>query len=234
MAQELRARGVTELLAPAFHCVTMIEPFQLEGDHAEFVPVAEDLLLDPAALASALASAVPTHRPAAILHSETAGHRAGPALAAVLAAAREGGHAVVVDETHSFLDRPADAPRTADFHIASLRKWLPLPDGAWVTGVPRRPLARHEIDDGVTSWGLAALAAEAAGQDAGELWRRAEDLVDRALQPAAMSPQACNILANLDAEDFLRRHRAAGSPIRFHWSRPRSFPAHIPWPGPLG
>ena len=246
VAQHLRTRGITELLAPAYHCTTMIEPFQLEGLHVELIPVAADLLLDPHALSAALEG----RGRCGILHSETAGHVAGPALAAVLAAAREGGHAVVVDETHSFLDKAlGGAGRTAgaltaDLRVASLRKWLPLPDGAWVTGVPPRPLARHAIDDAVTSAGLLALAAGAVeglqGQcgpgavgedaDAGELWRRAEDLVDRAIQPAAMSPRARALLAALDVQAFLRRHRAAGSPIPFHWPRPRNLPAHIRWP----
>lgn len=246
VAQHLRTRGITELLAPAYHCTTMIEPFQLEGLHVELIPVAADLLLDPHALSAALEG----RGRCGILHSETAGHVAGPALAAVLAAARESGHAVVVDETHSLLDKPlGGAGRTAgaltaDHRVASLRKWLPLPDGAWVLGVPPRPLARHAIDDAVTSAGLLALAAGtveglqeqsgpgAVGEDAdaGELWRRAEDLVDRAIQPAAMSPQAQALLAALDVEGFLRRHRAAGSPIPFHWPRPRNLPAHIRWP----
>ncbi|NCD18909.1 MAG: hypothetical protein EOL89_02830 [Actinobacteria bacterium] len=254
VAQDLRARGITDLLAPAFHCVTMIEPFQLEGLHVELIAVAADLLLDPHALAAAL----PTQRPAAILHSETAGHLAGPALADTFTHARTAGHLLILDETHSFLDKPLGGGRTrstpaADYRVASLRKWLPLPDGAWVTGVPPRPLPRHQIDDAVTSAGLVALAAEAgegeawfgsvdeagsgreewlrseaAGEDAGELWRRTEDLVDRAIQPAAMSPQARALLSALDAEAFLRRHRAPGSPVPFHWPRPQNLPAHIP------
>ena len=256
VAQHLRTRGITELLAPSYHCTTMIEPFQLEGLHVELIPVAADLLLDPHALSAALEG----RGRCGILHSETAGHVAGPALAAVLAAAREGGHAVVVDETHSFLDKAlGGAGRTAGaltayYRVASLRKWLPLPDGAWVTGVPPRPLARHAIDDAVTSAGLLALAAEAAGEGldeqcrreaageeldkrrrreaagevAGELWRRAEDLVDRAIQPAAMSTQARAILAALDDEAFLRGHRAAGSPIPFHWDRPANVPSRFP------
>lgn len=276
VAQDLRARGITDLLAPAYYCATMIEPFQLEGLHVELIPVAADLLLDPHALADALAS----RRRCGILHSETAGHLAGPALAHIFTRAKSAGHLLIADETHSFLDKPLGSPGgtaaappagappagapPADYRVASLRKWLPLPDGAWVTGVPPRPLPRHEIDDAVTSASLRALAAgagdgaglkrrsgfgsvggaqsggeerrrieaagEDAGEDVGELWRRAEDLVDRAIQPAAMSPQARAILAALDAEAFLRRHRAAGSPIPFHWPRPRNLPAHILWP----
>ena len=255
VAQHLRTRGITELLAPSYHCTTMIEPFQLEGLHVELIPVAADLLLDPHALAAVL----PTHRPAAILHSETAGHLAGPALADTLTHARTAGHLLIVDETHSLLDKPLGGAQTGgapanDYRVASLRKWLPLPDGAWVTGVPPRALPRREIDDAVTSAGLLALAAEAAGEGldeqcrreaageeldkrrrreaagevAGELWRRAEDLVDRAIQPAAMSTQARAILAALDDEAFLRGHRAAGSPIPFHWDRPANVPSRFP------
>lgn len=221
VAQELRLRGITTLLAPAFHCPTMLEPFQLEGMHVELVTVGPDLLLDAAALASAL----PVAPAAAVLHCETLGNRARSELAAALGTARAAGHAVVVDQTHSFLDAASGAPWCpgpparsevrGDFHVASLRKWLPLPDGAWVTGVTPTALPRRPVDQAVTAAGLAALdAAAGAAADTARRFAELEELVDGATAPAAMSPQSLALLAELDGAELVRSRAAAAAALR--------------------
>ncbi|AWE41914.1 hypothetical protein DDD63_03130 [Actinobaculum sp. 313] len=74
VARALRDRGINRILVPAYYCLTMIEPFQLEGISIQHVPVGTDLLPDPAALDRA------TERTpgAAILFGTTCGDTPSP------------------------------------------------------------------------------------------------------------------------------------------------------------
>ena len=132
VALELAASEVRELVFADHYCDSMIDPFKGQGLTAIPVRTAHDTLFEPHSLAEEL-----EHRPnAAILFSETFGSTASSPLVGVLDAARATGHAVIVDRTHSLF---AQSSYRGDYQIASLRKLLPLSDGAFVTGLTRRP-----------------------------------------------------------------------------------------------
>lgn len=169
VARALRSRGVRIVLVPRYRCEAMVLPFELEGMGARAVDVGSDLLLEPRALATALAD----EPGAAVLHCETYGNRARGDLADLLVRARRTGQVVVVDATHSLLDRPRLLDGAADVVVASLRKLLPVPDGAVIAWDPAGPLdtplsagvremERREADARVESLGLALLDAERA------------------------------------------------------------------------
>ncbi len=169
VARALRSRGVRTVLVPRYRCEAMVLPFELEGMGTRAVDVGPDLLLEPRALAAALAD----EPGAAVLHCETYGNRARGDLADLLVRARRTGRVVVVDATHSLLDRPRLLDGAADVVVASLRKLLPVPDGAVIAWDPAGPLdtplsagvremERREADARVESLGLALLDAERA------------------------------------------------------------------------
>ena len=169
VARALRSRGVRTVLVPRYRCEAMVLPFELEGMGTRAVDVGPDLLLEPRALAAALAD----EPGAAVLHCETYGNRARDDLADLLARARRTGRAVIADATHSLLDRPRLLDGAADVVVASLRKLLPVPDGAVIAWDPAGPLdtplsagvremERREADARVESLGLALLDAERA------------------------------------------------------------------------
>ena len=169
VARALRSRDVRAVLVPRYRCEAMVLPFELEGMRARTVDVGPDLLLEPRALAAALAD----EPGAAVLHCETYGNRARDDLADLLARARRTGRAVIADATHSLLDRPRLLDGAADVVVASLRKLLPVPDGAVIAWDPAGPLdtplsagvremERREADARVESLGLALLDAERA------------------------------------------------------------------------
>ncbi|GAA1640027.1 hypothetical protein GCM10009790_22190 [Georgenia ruanii] len=213
VAQDLRARGVRTVLVPAHHCTTMVLPFQLEGLHVETVATDPRCLLDADALAAAL-----TDR-AAVLHCETFGNLAGAALAGVLERARRHGVPVVVDETHSVLGPEHTA---GDYRVASLRKLLPVPDGAWVTGLAGpAALTPHAVDREITRLRLDAAAHKRAqlhgaalGAEVEAEFDYAEDLMDEALEPSPMSRRARRLLHNLDGGALLTRLRANAARLR--------------------
>ncbi len=237
MARRLRGLGVRAVLVPAYRCATMAAPFELEGLRVRGVPCGADLLMDAGALQQALV----VEPGAAVLHCETYGAAAGAGLRAALRTAREAGSAVVLEASHSVLDRavllragagaagtaddgatdssragdgrtaggPADDDGPWDVVVASLRKTLPVPDGAllvwsgegWTRGWdPAGDLVgRAPVDEGSTALGAALAAADArlhalapgapgfgtARLEVCELAERHEDAIEEALSPVA-------------------------------------------------
>lgn len=166
----------------------------------------------------------------AILHAETYGNRAGTSLSAVLADAQRAGARVVLDATHSLLDGPSPTP--SDWAMASLRKLLPVPDGAWVTGLtePARLVPRTEADEEATRLGTAL--QDLLSQVPRQGWRQEgsenqvtallariaevadtqESLLETCLSPTTMAPVTRERLAALTASGnpALRRRAVAG------------------------
>ncbi len=197
VARVLRNRGINRILVPAYYCLTMIEPFQLEGISIQHVPVGTDLLPDPAALHAAT-----EHTPgAAILFSTTCGNTPRPALAALLSGQAERGRAIVADITHAGPGTPP--PDFATYTVLSLRKWLPIPDGAWAhaaRGAAALPTPTlPSPDDRVTTLKLAGLRGTPSSE--------AEEAVDAAREPTAISAAARHLLAALDIARIMRRRR---------------------------
>ena len=132
IARWCRSRGIELALLPSYHCDSMALPFWLEGMRVHFVGVGNDLQFSPDALNSALANLDET---AVVLWARVGAIAASPELAEALGRARRVGHLVVDDATHAVLDDEfsgrdqAPMPIT-DFRIASLRKLIPVTDGA--------------------------------------------------------------------------------------------------------
>lgn len=247
VARALRDGGTRAVLVPRYHCGTMVLPFTLEGVRVHPVDVGADLQIDPASLVRALAR----EPGAAVLHCETYGNRGGRNLAAVLAAARRNGSALVLDATHSLIDRlirtvgaagspaltasgPDRRPGTGrdgpwDAVVASMRKLLPVPDGArlcWsedsalATGLERVVGDLHErgpIDETATALGVelhTALRAMSAARGIRrerlrlrvcEIAAHHEDAIEAATAPVPASATAAGMLEALDPEEIKRR-----------------------------
>ena len=199
VAQELREQRIVSIWAPDYYCPTMLVPFSMEGINVRTLPTGRDCLLKAGALADAVAA-----RPgAAVLHSETYGNLAGRKLTAVLKRAMAAGTRVVVDQTHSWMEPGSFA---GDYRVASLRKLLAIPDGAWVRGLRSSVvLGRDRIDELVTEARLDFLANRSVASH-----EAAEDLIDQAWTPAAPSPAALALLAQHDlSSDLAVRRRNA-------------------------
>lgn len=196
VARDLHVRGIRQVAVPAYHCLTMTLPFQLEGLRIASVPVGPDLMAEPEAL-----SALVTRKTGswAILHCEVFGAAPSGALRAVLEDARAAGATLVVDDTHRWPLQPHIA---GDDLVVSTRKLLGLPDGGLVSGTVLRqggprPLTRGPVDE-------AATAAWLAGDT-----DRAEELMDQQLAPVAMSHQALALAGSIDLAGLVARRRAS-------------------------
>lgn len=235
VARELRGRGVRLLVGPEYHCATMYVPFQLEGIAVRNVETGRTGQMRGRALLAALAG-----RPdAAVLHCATFGIPPDPDLRAALATAHAAGHPLILDETHAVLD-PAAAligPPLPDYRVASLRKLLPLPDGAWVTGLHDPPvLPRGPADD--ESWtptaispaGLAALAGLDIGTLAAVRRRTARRLAGALTGIAVVAAEPCGVVVSHPRGDRLGEALAAeGIEGTVQWGRPEGWPRSRAW-----
>ena len=242
VARTLRARGARTVLTPWYRCEDMAVPFALEGMRVLPVDVGADLLLDPCVLSEALDRAPG----AAVVHCETYGNHGGQELSSALAIARMRGSAVILDATHSLVDRllaAATSPGALgeiaggsepwDAIVASTRKLLPVPDGAWLAWSESSSLARdlrravaelpgrNAVDEHCTALGIElGRVSEAMRASLGSrreelriqvcaIADRHERAIETALAPVPASAVSSALLKTLDAETLQLRARTA-------------------------
>ncbi len=202
-ARRARDAGCRTVLVPRFCCQTMVTPWELEGMAVHRVPVGPDLLMDSRSLSRRLDSCLAVGDSPIVLHCETFGLRAGAGLEAVLAEGERAGAQVVVDRTHSFLDRCTGRPATTApgrVEVVSTRKLLPLGELSWITGGGRELVARSTVDERLTAARLRFLAAPSV-----EAFEEAEDLADEAWTPVPPHPQTLAQVQAYDAAGLARR-----------------------------
>lgn len=242
VARTLRARGTRTVLMPRYRCEAMAVPFALEGMRVLPVDVGADLLLDPCALSEALDRAPG----AAVVHCETYGNHGGQELTSALAIARMRGSAVILDATHSLVDRLLAAAASPgalggitgrsepwDALVASARKLLPVPDGAWLAWSESSSLAkdlgravaelpeREAVDEHCAALGIElGRVSEAMRASLGSrreelriqicaIADRHERAIETALAPVPASARTIALLETLDPEVLQLRARTA-------------------------
>ena len=201
----LRARGWRRLWVPSHFCQEVLVPLVDAGIELVAYPApAEQEGLPPIR--------VPAERGDAVLDVNLLGLRAS----SILAPDWPDGVEVIEDHTHDPL-APWAARSEADWCVASLRKTLPLPDGAvlWSPGGHALPPLPDALPaDGVEAR-LAAMALKRewlrGASDDRDRYRRLELDAERRLgeaAPAAMSGWSEALLAGLPADEWRERRRA--------------------------
>lgn len=206
VSTHLRNRGFRELLMPQHFCESMIEPFVRGGWGVSFYGFdqrwAAQEPLEPLVSPSATA----------VLNFPAFGVPESLDWLRFLSETQERGGVVISDESHRGLS-PGLAQ--ADVRLASLRKMLPLPDGAFVTGL----VGQQTFSAGGEQAAVRAAAmVEKSSYLAGELstsrhldmFARAEDLTHQQTEPALMSELSAERIAALDW-NVLRSSRAANA-----------------------
>jgi hypothetical protein len=207
---ELRSQGHTHLHVPSYLCDSMISPFQGNGWTLEALPMSDDLAVSPMDLLSQVTAGV-------LLHTPYFGRQDSPETLDALDALRRRGVTVVVDETHRVFSTPS---AVADIRVASLRKSLPLYDGAYVVGVSG-PLEQY-VQNSPPRSEIAALHKKAMvaksnaltrGDDSAThrlLFERAEHATETQTKPAQISQESLSLLYRLDT-DLIRTTRELNS-----------------------
>jgi hypothetical protein len=208
-------QGRSELLLPGLFCDSMIEPFLAAGYEIKPIPVGDDLL--------------PLEGPqckypetSLILSIKYFGRPEGDAWSSAVTEQRSMGAAVISDDSHSLFDPPT---LSADWRVASLRKTLPLPDGAFLIDTVTLDAVESDYLGTVDTQSPASSIREKAMQaksswlngfqtlDFRALFMRAEKLTESTLMPHGMSESARGILERLDFAAIASRRRSNATVI---------------------
>jgi hypothetical protein len=192
MSDVLKTRGASHLLAPAYYCESMIEPFIRGGWRIELSDVDAELRCVPTTPPSVDSNAL------VVLSAAYFGVPEREDWTSFLREQQSLGATVVSDETH----RPfGQGWRDADHRFASLRKTLPVPDGAFVSGLPACDLSEGgpvaELRLGAMRTKLATLK-DGLYRGHRERFHEAEALTESRTQPTAMSGVSLQLLDRMD------------------------------------
>lgn len=199
-------------LLPAYCCQSMVDPFVRSGFRVSFYDVwKEDLAPDWDSLAR-MAS-----RPVGVfLHMGYFGFPEDERLGDVIRDVKRTGTLVIEDVTHSLFSMPDRAPGN-DFCVASLRKWIGIPSGGFLSSrEPAKGSAELKPDPVFPSIRLAALRKKAEFMRTGdgrlkpsflELFRAAEAAVDRDPAAYAIDDLSASILDGLQVEEIRTKRR---------------------------
>jgi hypothetical protein len=210
VATQLRQSGRDRLLLPEYFCDSMLEPFVRDHWEVRLLSVTADLSVEPESVRALLEQPERT----VILSAPYFGKPASQGLGDALTASAEAGAIVVADETHNWFSGPS---RPAHFRVGSLRKMLPLPDGAYLAG----PLGESALVEGTAEdsvlvtlrrHAMAEKSRYLRGDHTGnlhlELFREAECMVETRLRPMPMSARSHDLITQFDYQGIAERRRA--------------------------
>lgn len=198
-------------LLPSFTCHTVIQPFLDAGYEVNYYSVDKRLVCECAELLRC----VELYKPSILLLHGYFGFNTLEALKEIIVEIRAKGIFVIEDLTQTLYSEFVHLD--ADFYIASLRKWGPLPDGGLVLSrnipLDSKP-AQTDVE--LEESKLKAMHAKYlyieknSGRKSGflELFREAEALLGKQSGYYTMSRMARTIQANLDIKHLRNRRRA--------------------------
>lgn len=215
-----RLPALRRVLAPSYLCYSMLTPFTRMGVEVHFYAVGPDLTIDADDLLRAAAAAGPAAGGLLVLVCNYFGFPEPPEVLSAVEQLRAAGSVVMYDATHNALCAPATSCAGAfDVCVASLRKSLPVVDGAvvlWLDGSAPAIEPGIWTHDAFYSARAQAMLLKAAHisdgfGDSGDydlLFALAEASLDRAFGPAsAMSPTSRSILRRADVEQAKHARR---------------------------
>ena len=122
----LKARGKKQVWMPSFNCSSVYDAAVRSGMSIEFYPIKQDLSVDLDFLSKKTIDGC-------IFYAlQLFGKRWSSDLVAFLSDIKKKGAIIVEDITLSLLSEKNEFFAIGDYLIASIRKWLPIPDGGFV------------------------------------------------------------------------------------------------------
>ena len=202
-----REYAPTVVLLPALACDSMVLPFEQYGHCVRFYKLNADYSID-------LDSIQPSKELTLFLYMDYFGH---PAITdATLNAMRAQGQFVFIeDRTHNL-----SCKRTSDFcpeyTIASLRKWLPIPDGGLLWGKTTKALgtdtafSEKRLQAQGMRWEFLRCGDEAIKREYRQIFSTVSEIIDRD-EPSAMSAYAHALAQDTDWNEVcaVRKRNAA-------------------------
>jgi len=212
---------VKKVLLPIYTCSSVINPIERLGISCQFYPVNRQLEVDM----EALMDRVNKTKPDAVYFQSYYGYDTLLKARSYYKELQKKGIVVVEDITHSWL---CDFnTNDADYSIASLRKWLELPDGGVLLS------NKHSIEDGRQYGESEEIVSEFIKASEGkeryfqtldpndkqefrQHYVNAKDLLLQNDAPFRLSNLSCSVLAQTDFEKIVRRRRENAAYLRKH------------------
>lgn len=192
-------KSIKQALVPAFTCHSVIEPFTKRGISVKGYPLKSNLSIDWAGLISM----VDDFRPDVILIHGYFGFDTTTQSFQYIAQLRRRGILIIEDQTQTMFSHFNHI--YSDFRLGSIRKWMPIPDGAFLQGIVK---VRFDEDTELAEakWNAMRVKSEYIFNGLGEkenfskLFKDAEYLLDSRSVPHSISKlsltQACHINEN--------------------------------------
>lgn len=206
LAEKLEPLGYNLLLVPDYFCESMLVSFEARGWNFVSYPLYEDLSVDWSALRELAQQQEDSF---AVLVPRYFAPRADDCPTLEFQALQELGAFVIVDETHTVFNPEALA---ADAAIASLRKMLPVADGAYLwTRELEVDAPREESEAAAARWAAMDLKAQflsdGAPVDFYDALRAADQTLQSAILPLGISSRSAWTLRHLDYTFMATRRR---------------------------
>ena len=193
-------------LVPAFTCHSVVNPFLQRGYEVIGYSVNSDLSIDWDCIRTLAAE----YHPKVILLHGYFGFEYATGSAAGINELRKNGCVIIDDFTQNMF---SDIGRIqSDYIVGSIRKWLPIPDGAFVSQLTFDGLVE---DKDLTDAKVSAMRAkyryifDGVGNKADfmNLYKAAEELLDSRKEPFAMSSYSRSVISTLDKLRFCQTRR---------------------------
>lgn len=192
---------VQRALVPAFTCHSVLAPFVEHGCDVKGYPLKKNLEID----IDGLSSLVETFKPDVIIAHGYFGFDTLKSATGFFDELRHKGIIVIEDTTQTMFSHYHHV--NADYFVGSIRKWFPIPDGAFLSGVT----IPHLLED--EELGIAKLKAMTAKyeyitNDKGRkevfmpLFKEAESILDSRTIPYAISNFSLNYVNNINIDRF--------------------------------
>lgn len=188
-------------LVPSFTCHSVIRPFTAAGYKVQCYPLTENLEID----LDGLSALVDNFRPDVILIHAYFGFDTVSKASEYLACCRDRGIIVIEDMTQTMFSCLKHLE--ADYAIGSIRKWMPVPDGAFLGGLEIKELRE---DKELAKAKICAMQAKhdyifhgiGKKEEFMTKFSTAEHMLDSRAEPYAISQFTLSSLRSLDIREF--------------------------------
>ena len=189
-------------LVPAFTCHVCVEPFVEQGFKVYPYPVNRNLTIN----ASGLLDYVSKYNPSVILVHSYFGLNTLSAATECLEESKNKGILIIEDLTHGMWGKFEHL--NVSYHIGSIRKWLEIPDGAFVKGL-KKNLSKLAEDTSLVDAKVKGmmekqkhLTNNTADNEYRKMQMEAESILDSRKETYKMSGLSAGLLNDLDVDAF--------------------------------
>ena len=225
---------VKSVLLPEYTCSSVIAPIESLGISCSYYPINKDLSVNR----EVLGSLIDKYAPQAVYFQSYYGFNTLKSIRDYYPTLQEKGLIVVEDITHSWL---CDFNSTdADYSVASLRKWLQLPDGGVLlsnTHALNYEMDEKESSDIVSEFVKASVLKERYFETFNpsdkEAFRQhyinAKDLLQQDETIYSMSKQAQSVLSQTDFSEIVKKRKENAKYLHDHLGNSNHVASVVEW-----